>query len=356
MIAIVLCLFARARADPALFFGPTAALRKGPLSELVDGLVTRLDQWSTLRQLLNDTGGALHLRRGAVMDLDPTQLATLGSASTSIGLRISIEGGGAMCGNGSGVERGTRDARVFEPFFAAGGRLSHWLLESVYSRSRAGCPSQSHATTTTELASYAATVHAAIRRDAPVEMYLYEALPHFRVGAAWPANVPSYGLELGATLAALKPAMAAKGVPLAGYWADCPYEYSRDYPNASAPMPAGSGFRKLAAAVALVHAAGLKVAKTLNSQAGGQASDEAFYDGTMADWDATAAAVPAGSAGWDALMVETWYPHPADAIPERGAYTTAYTALAVFQKVGRVFAAQSSRDVWPSNGTMHEHV
>jgi hypothetical protein len=331
----VLSLYARARAGPALFFGPTAALRKVSLSKLVDGLVNRLDQWSTVRQLLKDTDGALHLRKGAVMDLDPTQLATLGSVSASIGLHISIEGGGAMCGNGSGVEAGTRDVQVFQPFFAAGGRLSQWLLESVYSRTQASCPSQSHATTTSELAGYAATVHAAISRDAPVEMYLYDALPHFRVGAAWPANAPSYGLELGATLAALKPAMAAKGVPLAGYWADCPYEYSRDYPNASSPMPAGSGFRKLAAVVTLVHSTGLKVAKTLNSQGGGQASDEAFYNGTMADWDATAAAVSTGSGGWDAQMVETWYPHPADAIPERVAYTTAYTALAVFQKVGR---------------------
>ena len=36
---------------------------------------------------------------------------------------------------------------------------------------------------------------------------------------------------------------------------------------------------------------------------------------------------------FDGVMVETWYPHPAQAIPETTPYTTAYTALEVFKQI-----------------------
>ena len=109
--------------------------------------------------------------------------------------------------------------------------------------------------------------------------YLYDALPHFRVGDKWPANQigSHYGMELGAVLIQLQTAMSARGVPLAGYWADCPMEYSAYFPcvspNATAactPGPAGSGYERLAAAVKLVKSLGLKVGKTFNSQTGGK--------------------------------------------------------------------------------------
>jgi hypothetical protein len=67
------------------------------------------------------------------------------------------------------------------------------------------------------------------------------------------------------------------GVPLAGYWMDCPFEYSRDYPNATSPLPDNAGFKKIAAAVALVKGMGLEIGKTFNSQAGGVSSDKEFY-------------------------------------------------------------------------------
>lgn len=130
--------------------------------------------------------------------------------------------------------------------------------------------------------------------------------------------------------------MAAKNMTLEGYWADSPYEFSLNYPSANAPMPSGSGFNKIAAMVALVKGMGLRVAKTFNSMAGGQTSDKAFYTGTIKDCEATLAVVPSpasGGHGFDAVMVETWYFFPATAIPETTAYTTAYTALSVFDKI-----------------------
>jgi len=137
--------------------------------------------------------------------------------------------------------------------------------------------------------------------------------------------VPSFGLELGATLDALRAACARAGVALAGYWMDCPYDYSAVYPNASAPLPAGAGWARVAAAAALVRGRGLEVGKTFNSQAGGAASDALFHAQTLADWGNTTAA----GAALDHGMVETWFAHPARAAPETAPYTTAYTALDV---------------------------
>jgi len=47
-----------------------------------------------------------------------------------------------------------------------------------------------------------------------------------------------------------------------------------DYPNATSPLPAGSGFKKVADAAALVRGMGLRVGKTFNSQQGGATSDQ----------------------------------------------------------------------------------
>ena len=344
-----------ATGPPQLFFGPTANIGgpapatpgDHPLAQLVDGLVaTPADeaQWSALRAKLDASGGALHVRLMAISFMNATQLHALAAATTAAGgnLSLSVEGGGALCGKGSGTAAAAHDIALFQPFVAAGGVLTHWLLESIFSRTQRGCAEQSVAETAKELADFAkaiATAGLARPGSGGPALYLYDALPHYAVGDTWPANDPRYGLELGATLRALAAAMAAQGVSLAGYWMDCPFEYSRDYPNATQPLPAGSGFEKIAAAVKLVKGMGLRVGKTLNSQAGGQKSAQAFYASTMADAEQVAAVVPSAASGgdsFDALMVETWYSFPATAIPETTRYTTAYTALAVFNKYARL--------------------
>ena len=51
-----------------------------------------------------------------------------------------------------------------------------------------------------------------------------DALPHYSVGE-WPANAPTYGLDLGTVLTMLQLEMQNVGVPLSGYWLDSPMEY-----------------------------------------------------------------------------------------------------------------------------------
>ena len=92
-------------------------------------------------------------------------------------------------------------------------------------------------------------------------------------GTQWARDVASYDLDLGTLLSLVVAAMARRELTLDGYLMDCPFEYSRDFPNASAPMPAGSGFEKVAAAARLVRGMGLLVGKTFTSQQGGTLSE-----------------------------------------------------------------------------------
>eukprot|EP01043_Picozoa_sp_COSAG02_P019318 COSAG02_NODE_925_length_15858_cov_4.267276_11_plen_375_part_00 len=332
---------------PTLLFGPTANLKAPLLSSLVNGLVASpqgLKQWHGLRSKMEASpgGGALHLRQMAFADLSPTESTTLARVSRSIGLPISIEGGGALCGAGTGVSTAERTlTKTLGPFLTAGGTVSHFMLESIFSRTTAACRNQTHAETAEQVAAFAGRLKSTLGNE--TAFYLYDALPHYRVGDKWPANKPShYDMELGTVLSQLITAMNAKGVKLTGYWADSPMEYSANFPCVSpvptpqcTPGPAGSGYKKLAAAVKLVKDLDLKVGKTFNSQVGGKSSAEAFHKGTMVDWEGAARTVPSaisGNHGWDAIMVETWYPYPTKAIPETTPYTTAFTALTVFEQ------------------------
>ena len=134
---------AAAATGPTLFFGPTANLDKVALPALVDGLVASpagLAQWKTLRGRMaaSPGGGALHLRQAAFGVLSAAQQARLARVSKSIGLPISIEAGGALCGAGSGALAAQHQLQNnLHDFLQAGGTLSHVMLESVFSRTTA---------------------------------------------------------------------------------------------------------------------------------------------------------------------------------------------------------------------------
>lgn len=312
-----------------LYFGPTANLDATDLAGNLSNLATTagLAEWPKVRGILAESGGALHVRKMAMGVLTSEEQGALARAVLDGDFKLSMEAGGAMCGSGSGKTNGRATLKTIAPYLTAHGTISTLLIESIFSRTHAGCPRQPVTTTAVEVAQFTATLATALGPSC--QFFLYDALPHYAVGSQWPANVPVYGLELGETLTALNATMAAVGVPLAGYWMDCPYEYSRDYPNATSPFPSGSGFEKIAAAVKLVKSRGLAVGKTFNSQQGGSTSDKGFFEGTLNDVAGVAKTVPLESL--DYAMVETWYTHPLNAAPETQPYTTAYTALAAFK-------------------------
>ena len=53
----------------------------------------------------------------------------------------------------------------------------------------------------------------------------------------------------------------------------------------------------IAAALRLIKGMGLRFAKTFNSQQGGQTSAEAFFNGTLSDWERVAQRVPSAASG-----------------------------------------------------------
>merc|ERR1719397_337952 len=159
----------------------------------------------------------------------------------------------------SGEALAQKTLAVIDPFLQAGGTIHFWGLESVFSRTRGGCTNFTLNDTIRELSEYAGTVAAALPST---ELYLYDALPHYSIGSAWPPNTPlkpgQWAMDLPVILSLLVPAMTARGAKLMGYWADCPYEYSINYPD-------DKGYQRLAAAVSAVKAANLKFGKTFNT-------------------------------------------------------------------------------------------
>ena len=300
--------------------------------------------WNQTFTHVNGSGGALHARQQVFGFMSALQQSNYARAANALNLRLSIETGGAFCGAGSGATAGQNALRKLAPFLEAGGQFSYVALESCFSRTHAGCKAQSQQATAEEVAAFAKTLAEGLQQQGlqqPLpKFFLYDALPHMTVdksssspgGGKWPRNVPSYDLDLGTLLRLLRTAMANQKLALEGYWLDCPYEYSRDYPNATQPLPAGSGFEKVADAVALVKSMGLAVGKTFNSQQGGARSDELFYTSTLQDYLRSVNAT-GGVDAFDYAMVESWYPHPANAAPEEQEYTTTYTANAVFNHV-----------------------
>jgi len=311
--------------------GPTTNLENHTeivrqLLELVEGGTER---WPRTFAFVNETTGTIHVRNQVLLDfMTDADQNTFALNTQSLGVGVSIETGGALCGKGSGAERARSVVAGLRIFLDAGGSFRLVALESIFSRTHASCASQSQEQTASEIAAFAAGLLSGGlggSRGAP-SFYLYDALPHMTVGA-FPRNDPKYDLDLGTLLTTLQAAMRAKHVRLEGYLMDCPYEFSSDpFPNASAPMPAGSGYRKIAAAAELVRNLGLRVGKTFNSQSGGQTSDTLFYHNTLKDVKNTLEA----GVSLDVAMVESWYAHPLKALPEDAAYTTTFTAKAAF--------------------------
>lgn len=182
---------------PRLLFGPTANLllpghggvARAEIARQVTSLVRDapgLASWQEVRGDVEASRGALHLRNQAFSFLSAQQQATLARGNRG-GLQVSIEAGGEMCGPGRGAQAAVGVLSNIEAYLAAGGTLSFVALESIFSRTHAGCPAQDHAATAAEAAAFAAALG---RKLGPsTAFFLYDALPHYSVGS-WPANVP----------------------------------------------------------------------------------------------------------------------------------------------------------------------
>lgn len=320
MVILIITISGEGR--PLQFIGPTANL-KSVVNDTCD-ILKQPTTWPTVLSHVITSGGAFHLRQNVFRGMTESQMVAFAHNAQQLKLQISIEAGGEMC-KPSGARLAQKLLTDLKPYFDSGGTIHFWGLESIFSRTRGGCPSFNLTDTVRELAAYAGVVAKALPST---ELYLYDALPHYSVGKSWPPNLPlkpgQWAMDLPEVLSLLAPAMAAQGAQLMGYWADCPYDYSISYTG-------HKGYQRLAAAVSAVKAAGLKFGKTFNTQSGGKTSDELFYNGTLDDFKRCLQVVPLSSL--DIIMIETWYSHPSHAIPETEPYTTMYTAKAVMEQI-----------------------
>jgi hypothetical protein len=110
-----------------------------------------------------------------------------------------LEAGGALCGSGSGKKTAEAVLKNINTFLTKGGRLSFLALESIFSRTHAGCKGQTVDQTATEVAGFAAGLATKLFG---AKFFLYDALPHYNVDK-WPANQPQYKLDLKEVLTAL---------------------------------------------------------------------------------------------------------------------------------------------------------
>ena len=241
-------------------------------------------------------------------------------------MTVSIEAGGYLC---NGTASGQSVAEMAQVFIDSGGEIHQWALESIFSRTLSGCK---QITTLDQVSAQATDYVHEIRKVLPnVRIGIIDALPHYSVGPwkAGPCDKKPNG-DLVDALTSLKTHLAERNYTLEFYWADCPYEYS--IAGGKCGYPDGKGYAKLNYTAEAVTKLGLRMGKIFNSAGGGQLSDEAFYKGTMSDFDNYLAAVGQDRLANQDVIVESWYPHPAKVIPETAQFTFMYTADQVLKK------------------------
>ena len=325
---------------PVLLFGPLAHHpapglpgSKHVANETLELLAGRSGKWDEVRGRIVASGGALHTSiyawGASSQEPQPEAQRELARLMRAQGLSLSVEAGSGFCGRGSGTRNAASNLGRLSTYLASGGKVKFWQLASSFSLTHVHCPNQTLQVTVHEAAAYAAAVQSALPA---ASLFLYDALPHYSVGTKWPQNPGGprahFGLELGSVLHQLKQAMAAHGVVLHGYWADCPFDSSDGYPY-------GDGYKKVAAAAELVTAMGLQFGKTFNAIQAGQTSSEAYYHATLDDFARTAAVIPSssGNATLSYVMSASWYLYPTYAAPESTPYTEANVARDIFRQI-----------------------
>ena len=94
------------------------------------------------------SGGALHLRKNALIVCSPAQQRALATAAATVGFHVSVESGGALCGGGSGVADANDTLTGIAPFLDAGGKIHTLLLGEFFLAAVAhqSCPHHCFAT------------------------------------------------------------------------------------------------------------------------------------------------------------------------------------------------------------------
>lgn len=257
------------------------------------------------------TADRLHTFSFFIDFLDTASHRALGDAvRTLVPLRVdvNVEAGGVRDWDCSGASLASIEIAKMNKLAAVGGQIRHLSMDSPFGHALAtsipGNCGYSAERTAGEVAAY---MRAVLLRFPSVEIGLIEPVSWYTVGAHPNNSGPPYE-DLPRVLSILLDTLAAHGLSLGFVTADAPYDYDQALPG---------GWAKLKAWQDTVHAHGLRFGLIYNSDAAGRASDQQFYDETLAALEAFHDA----GGNPDFLLVESWYPHPTLPVPESQAGT-----------------------------------
>ena len=305
-----------------LFAGPDF-LADSDIPGTETDMFRKANEWDgVLRSITGPNAGGYHFHERLLTVLSKDQASAVVEVLHKNKVFVSIEAGGYLC---NGTQSAERLLKTLGNYTAVG-YINQLALESIFSRTIHGCEGEikSFAMVSREAVSYARVLKNAMPH---LEFGLIDAVPHFTAGP-YAANSSKPLGDIRDALTILKKDMAAAGMPLQFYWADCPYEYSM-------AMTGNSGYEKLAfIANFTTNVLGIRMGKIFNSEQGGKMSNEEFHKRTMDDHHRYMSTVPASDTS--DVIVESWYPYPRPNIPEETPNTFMYTAAAVFAASDKV--------------------
>ena len=276
----------------------------GPSPSRWGELYSPTAQWPSVQ-------GRSHVVKLYIDDIYPASTQSLSAVVATLNrahIAIAVEVGGLRDWNCSGTSLAATELAGLNRLVAAGGAISFLAMDAPFGYTLAtSIPGNCRYTvqqTSEQLASY---IHI-LRQGLPgVQIGLIEPVPWYSVGVYGPNPGNNFG-DLPEVLGSLLTILAQHGESLDFFHADSPYDYAEAHPN---------GWDKLLALQQVVQGHGLRFGLIYNSDAGGQAGDQAFHDQTLAAFQAFHDV--GGSP--DDLIVQSWYPFPSAMVPEDQSYS-----------------------------------
>jgi hypothetical protein len=249
-----------------------------------------------------------------VRDYPPEMLARAVATLRAAGIAIAVEAGGLRGFQCDGRKMANLELRKLEALFRAGGRLDFLVLDapfgySLATGSRGNC-GYTPERAVRELVAYVETVRA---RLPEVRIGIIEPVPWYEV-EEYGTSLPNvrWG-DLLEILALLLDALEERGERLDFFHADSPYSYNERLRDRE-------GWEKLRTVQEFVQARGVRFGLIYNTAMGGGSSDRQFFVETMRG---LARFEQAGGEP-DDFVVQTWYRHPEEVLPENKTYTFFY--------------------------------
>jgi len=240
----------------------------------------------------------------------PRAVATLRDA----GIEIAVEAGGLREFACDGEKMARLELLHMAPLLAAGGTIRYLVLDAPFGYTLStGLPGNcgwDPSRAVRELVKYVGGVKAALPE---VKIGFIEPVPWYRVGKFPTSDSRNDFGDLLEIIALAFDTLREEGHPLDFFHADSPFGYNERLGDRK-------GWEKLRAIEDLVRARGGRFGLIYNSNVGGGSSDRTFYIETMRGIERFEAA----GGRPDDYILQSWYSHPKETLPENKTYTFCY--------------------------------